>query len=196
MVLSLVSLGAIFLLCSCATAETITYKVPHAVCEATLHMVKETRTNPNVNYEAATLECSRLGGDLAPAWLAPNRMINFTCGDDRGGDDAGEAFVKDNSEGCLEPHLDQSWAGTAEDPVYDSMTCSGYCKGCARSSEKKAYVCCVGAGCSMPFAGTCLNTSSTSCPTTTAAITEASTAVMLRSGMMGLLCLCLIFLWT
>merc|ERR1719240_1777711 len=74
-------------------------------------------------------------------------MIKFSCSDSKGGDDAGEAYVKDNSEGSLVPHLDQSHAGTADNPAHDTITCSGYCKGCARSSEKKAYICCVGPGC-------------------------------------------------
>merc|ERR1712032_76628 len=76
------------------------------------------------------------------------RITQFSCGDDKGGDDAGEAFVKQNSQGSLKIRMDQSSAGTEENPARDTITCGGYCKGCGLSLEKKAYVCCVGEGCS------------------------------------------------
>ena len=75
------SLCAVFLLSSCAAAETITYTVPvgNASAPATLHMVKESPSNSNVNRKAAVQKCKDLGGELAQASLAPERMIKFTC---------------------------------------------------------------------------------------------------------------------
>merc|ERR1719473_2473480 len=106
--MTLFRLCAIFLWCSHAAAETITYVVPKEGDPATLHMVKESLTNNNDNYQAAVQGCTALGGELAPVWLAPDRMIKFTCKATNGGDDGDEAFVKADSQGCLKIENDQS----------------------------------------------------------------------------------------
>eukprot|EP00931_Biecheleriopsis_adriatica_P026922 TRINITY_DN16288_c0_g1_i1.p1 TRINITY_DN16288_c0_g1~~TRINITY_DN16288_c0_g1_i1.p1 ORF type:complete len:179 (+),score=19.90 TRINITY_DN16288_c0_g1_i1:78-614(+) len=176
------SLCVIFLLYAYAAAETINYTVPDVASPATLHMVREY----DVNYEGATQGCKDLGGELAPASLAPDRMMKFACSSDKGGDDAGEVFVKDNSRGSLKQVLDQSSYGTAENPARDTIICDGYCKGCALSTSKKPYICCVGAGC---------GSTSPETPSPNPS-PEISTAAMLRWRMMAVLCPGLVFLFS